>query len=49
MNTKMRWDATPNMDKAKVIQPERVAELVVLMVANPDMMLEEVYPTSVHL
>jgi NAD(P)-dependent dehydrogenase (short-subunit alcohol dehydrogenase family) len=49
MNTKMRWDATPNMDRAKVIQPERVAELVALLVANPDMTVDEVYPTSLHL
>jgi NAD(P)-dependent dehydrogenase (short-subunit alcohol dehydrogenase family) len=49
MNTKMRWDATPNMDRTKVIQPERVAELVALLVANPDMTIDEVYPTSVHL
>jgi NAD(P)-dependent dehydrogenase (short-subunit alcohol dehydrogenase family) len=46
MNTPMRWAATPNWDRTKVIEPESVAQLVALMLAHPDMTLEEVWPVS---
>ena len=49
MNTPMRWAATPNWDRSKVIEPERVAELIAWLVADPHTTLDEVYPLSVRL
>jgi NAD(P)-dependent dehydrogenase (short-subunit alcohol dehydrogenase family) len=46
MNTPMRWAATPNWDRTKVIEPESIAKLVGLILAHPDMTLEEVWPVS---
>lgn len=48
MNTPMRWAATPNWDRAKVIEPERVAELIAWLIADPAVTLDEVYPFSVR-
>jgi len=48
MNTPMRWAATPNWDRSKVIEPERVAELIAWLVSDPAVTLDEVYPFSVR-
>jgi NAD(P)-dependent dehydrogenase (short-subunit alcohol dehydrogenase family) len=49
MDTKMRWDATPDFDLAKTIRPESVAQLVQLLVTNPDMTIDELFPSSIRL
>jgi len=49
MDTPMRWAATPGMERAKTIPPERIAELVALVIADPNMTVEEVYPLSSRL
>jgi len=49
MDTKMRWDATPDFDPAKTIRPESIAQLVRLLVANPDMTVDELFPISIRL
>lgn len=49
MDTKMRWDATPDFERAKTIQPASIAKLVASIVADPDLLVDEVYPASVRL
>jgi len=50
MDTPMRWEATPEFDRTKVISPESVAELVVLLASMPDSSMEGVVvPTSINL
>ena len=49
MDTPMRWKATPDYDRKKVIAPERVAGLVVVLASMPDTFLEDVLvPISVN-
>jgi NAD(P)-dependent dehydrogenase (short-subunit alcohol dehydrogenase family) len=48
MDTPMRWDATPDWDRAKVIAPQRIADLIALLIASPDTTLDELYPVSIH-
>jgi NAD(P)-dependent dehydrogenase (short-subunit alcohol dehydrogenase family) len=48
MDTPMRWAATPDWDRSKVIQPQRIADLIALLVASPDTTVDEVYPVSIH-
>ncbi|MCA1552753.1 MAG: SDR family oxidoreductase [Chloroflexi bacterium] len=49
MNTTMRWQATPQFDRAKVLEPESVAQLIGTLLADPVLTLEEWYPASVRL
>lgn len=37
MNTKMQWEAIPNADRQKLMDPARVASLVVWLVNQPDL------------
>ena len=48
MDTPMRWAATPDWDRAKVIPPQRIADLIALLVASPDSTIEELYPVSLY-
>lgn len=49
MDTPMRWRATPNFDRAKVISPDKVADLIVLIASWQDAYAEEVIvPLSVN-
>ena len=48
MDTPMRWAATPDWDRAKVIAPQRVADIIALLVASPDTSVEELYPVSIR-
>jgi len=48
MDTPMRWAATPDWDRSKVIAPQRIADLIALLVASPDTMVDEIYPVSIH-
>ena len=48
MDTPMRWAATPDWDRAKVIAPQRIADLIVLLVASPDTTVDELYPVSIY-
>jgi NAD(P)-dependent dehydrogenase (short-subunit alcohol dehydrogenase family) len=41
MDTPMRWSATPDFDRARVLPPEAVADLIVLLAAHPEMTLED--------
>jgi len=41
MDTPMRWSATPDFDRARVLPPESVADLIVLLAAHPEMTLED--------
>lgn len=46
MDTPMRWAATPNFDRTKTIPPERIAQLVAFVIADPTTNIEEIYPIS---
>jgi 3-oxoacyl-[acyl-carrier protein] reductase len=49
MDTSMRWKATPDFDRKKVIRPETVAELVVLLVSWDDCLVQQVIiPASIN-
>jgi NAD(P)-dependent dehydrogenase (short-subunit alcohol dehydrogenase family) len=50
MDTPMRWAATPEFDASKVLAPDAVADLVLYLARNPQVILEEpVVPMSVRL
>lgn len=50
MDTRMRWKDTPNFDRTKVMKPETVAELVVLLASWPYSLVQEpVIPASVNM
>lgn len=50
MDTPMRWSSTPNFDRKKVVSPEIVAEVTLLMVSMPDAVLQgAVIPISLYL
>jgi NAD(P)-dependent dehydrogenase (short-subunit alcohol dehydrogenase family) len=49
MDTPMRWAATPTFDRAKVIAPDAVVDLVRYLARHPDVTLEDpVVPVSIH-
>jgi len=49
MDTPMRWRTTPDFDKTKVIDSERVAQLIVLLASMQDTFVEDVVvPVSVR-
>ena len=48
MDTPMRWAATPDWDRAKVIAPQRIADIIALLVASGDTSVEELYPYSMR-
>ncbi len=48
MDTPMRWSATPEFDRAKVISPDAVADLVLTLAAHPGVSLDDaVVPAAV--
>lgn len=50
MDTGMRWKDTPDFDRRKVIKPETVAELVVLLASWPHSVLQDpIIPASVNM
>lgn len=50
MDTTMRWKATPDFDRKKVMRPEEIAELVVLLASWPNSVLQEpIVPASVSM
>ena len=50
MDTPMRWQATPEFDRAKVIPPEAVADMIVALAAYPSVTLEDaVVPGAIAL
>ncbi len=49
MDTPMRWKATPEFDPSKVIKPEIVAQIVVLLASMENVFVEDpVVPTSIN-
>ncbi len=41
MDTPMRWDATPDCDRDKVLSPSGVVDLVLYLAGHPDVTLED--------
>jgi len=49
MDTPMRWEATPNAIKEALLQPETVADIMVLIASHPDLKLDEVIVPDIRL
>lgn len=50
MDTPMRWEATPDFDRTKVLAPSAVVDLVLYLARHPEVTLEDpVVPMSVRL
>jgi len=50
MDTPMRWEATPDFDRAKVFPPEAVADVIVALAAYPSVTLEHaIVPAAIAL
>ena len=50
MDTPMRWSATPNYDRSKVIPPESISALIIHMCTYSDFFMDEVVlPNSIKL
>jgi 3-oxoacyl-[acyl-carrier protein] reductase len=50
MDTPMRWDATPDFDRSKVLAPSAVVDLVLYLARHPEVTLEDpIVPASIRL
>jgi NAD(P)-dependent dehydrogenase (short-subunit alcohol dehydrogenase family) len=49
MDTPMRWEATPSAIKEALLQPETVADIMVLIASHPDLKLDEVIVPDIRL
>lgn len=49
MDTPMRWEATPRAVKEALLQPETVADIMVLIASHPDLKLDEVIVPDIRL
>ena len=49
MDTPMRWEATPSAVKEALLQPETVADIIVLIASHPDLKLDEVIVPDIRL
>jgi 3-oxoacyl-[acyl-carrier protein] reductase len=49
MDTPMRWDAVPETKKETLLQPETVADIMVMIASHPDLHLAEVVLPEIRL